>query len=77
MNVHKALSRDNSAPLTTRWRSHKRRERKGSAASQERTWFTSEAAAPDYDLREAVAERFMSMSAAHDRIRTKLLATGR
>ena len=76
MNVGNVLSRHNSIALNPRSRS-KRRARKGSTAPQKKTWFSNENAAPDYNLREVVAERFMLMSAAHDRIRTKLLATGR
>ena len=77
MTLRKALSRNNSAHFNTRWRSHKRRHRKGSTPTLKKTWFPNEGAACDYDLREVVAERFMSMSAAHDRIRAKLLATNR
>jgi hypothetical protein len=76
MNVHNAFDRDKNSGLNGRSRARTSRKRKGSA-SQRRTWFTTGGAAPDYNLRETVAERFMNMSEAHDRIRTKLLATGR
>jgi hypothetical protein len=77
MNVRNAFSRDRSGALNARSRSRKTRERKGSSASRKKTWFTTGGATPDYNLREVVAQRFMSMSEAHDHIRTKLLATGR
>ena len=77
MSIRNALARRSSVTLKTRSRSRKPRERKNSTASKRKTWFTTGDATPDYHLRELVQERFMSMSDAHDRIRTKLLATGR
>jgi len=77
MNVRSAFSRQNVHAVNTRSRPRKRRERKSSTTSQRKTWFTTGDATPDYHLREVVAERFMSMSDAHDRIRTKLLAIDR
>jgi hypothetical protein len=76
MNVRNAFSRARSGALNPRSRARTPRKRNASA-SQRKTWFTTGGATPDYKLREVVAERFMSMSEAHDRIRTKLLATGR
>ena len=77
MNVRNALSRHTRAALNTRSRARKPRERQDSTASQRKRWFTTDGVTTDYSLRKVVAERFMSMSEAHDRIRTKLLATGR
>ena len=76
MNLRNAFSHDRSSILNVRSRARTPRKRKASA-SQRQTWFKSGGASPDYDLREVVAQRFMSMNEAHDRIRTKLLATGR
>jgi len=77
MNARNAFARARSGALNARSRARTPRKRKSSAASQRKTWSTTGGATPDYNLREVVAERFMSMSEAHDRIRTKLLATGR
>lgn len=77
MNASNAFSRQNSGTFNSRPRSRTTRRRNASNASQRKTWFKNGAATPDYDLREVVAQRFMSMNQAHDRIRTKLLATGR
>jgi hypothetical protein len=81
MNVRHALSRQNSVPLNARSRSRSTRPRSArrdaSNASRRKAWLQSGGGTPDYDLREVVAQRFMSMSEAHDRIRTKLLRTGR
>jgi hypothetical protein len=76
MNVRNAFSHARSSTLNVRSRARIPRKRKASA-SQRKTWFTTGGATPDYNLREVVAERFMNMSEAHDRIRTKLLATSR
>jgi len=77
MNVRNAFAREKSGALNLRSRSRTPRKRKESAASQKKTWLPTGGATPDYNLREVVAERFMRMSETHDRIRTKLLATGR
>ena len=78
MNVRNALSRRNSVFLHARSRSRLTRRRTASRDSQKTSdWFKSGGATPDYDLREVVAQRFMSMSKEHDRIRTKLLGSGR
>jgi hypothetical protein len=72
-----AFAREKSGTLNARLRARTPRKRRGSAASPRKTWFKSGGASPDYDLREVVAQRFMSMNEAHDRIRTKLLASSR
>ena len=73
MNVRNAFSRRSSVSLNARSRSRSTRRRKSNPAP-EKIWFKSGGATPDYDLREIVAQRFMSMNQAHDRIRMKLLA---
>jgi hypothetical protein len=73
MNVRNALSRRSSVSLNGRARARSTRRRNTSNASQRKTWFKSGGATPDYDLQEIVAQRFMSMNQAHDRIRMKLL----
>jgi hypothetical protein len=75
MNVRNAFSRRSSVTLNTRARSRSTRRRKASSASPGKSWFKSGGATPDYDLREVVAQRFMSMNEAHDRIRNELLAS--
>jgi hypothetical protein len=79
MNVRHAFSRQNSGTFNTRSRSRSARprstRRNASNASQRKTLLKSGGATPDYDLREVVAQRFMSMNQAHDRIRTELLAS--
>lgn len=77
MNVRNAFSRQNGSMLNTRSRSRSTRRRNRANASPKQTWFKSGGATPDYDLRDVVAARFMSMNQAHDRIRMKLLAAGR
>jgi hypothetical protein len=81
MNVRNAFSRPSSVTLHARARSRSARprstRRNASDAWQRKPWFKSGGATPDYDLREVVAQRFMSMSEAHDRIRTELLANSR
>lgn len=77
MNIRNAFSRENSANFNARSRARTTRRRNASNPSRRKNWFTSAEAMPDHDLREVVAQRFMSMNEAHDRIRTKLLATGR
>jgi hypothetical protein len=77
MNMRHALSRNNSAALNARSRVRTTRRRNAGNASQPKDWFTSGGATPDYDPREVVAQRFMSMNEAHDRIRTELLARSR
>jgi hypothetical protein len=74
MNVRNAVSRYHSGTLKSRSRSRLTRRRSASNASAEKAWFKSSGATSDYDLREVVAQRFMSMNQAHDRIRMKLLA---
>lgn len=76
MNVRNALSRHNSAALNDRSRVHTPR-RRTSISSQSRSWLPAADAVQEPDRREVVAQRFMSMNEAHDRIRTKLLAAGR
>ena len=78
MNVRNAFSRQNVGTLNTRSRPRSTRRRNRSNASPgktwlKKTWLKSGGATPDYDLREVVAQRFMSMNQAHDRIRMKLL----
>jgi len=76
MNVRNALSRHNSAALNDR--SRVRIPRRGTSnRSQSKSWFPPADAVQEPDRREVVAQRFMSMNEAHDRIRTKLLAAGR
>jgi hypothetical protein len=72
MNVRNALSRRSSVSLNARSRSRSTRRRNASNTTAAR--FKSGGATPDYDLREVVAQRFMNMNQAHDRIRMKLLA---
>jgi hypothetical protein len=74
MNVRNAFSRQNGGTLNTRQRSRSTRRRNRSNTSPRKAWLKSEGATPDDDLREVVAQRFMSMNQAHDRIRMKLLA---
>ncbi len=78
MNVRNVFSRHDSVTLNGRSRSRSTRprstHRNASNASPRKTWLKSGGAAPDYDLQEVVAQRFMSMNEAHDRIRMKLLA---
>ena len=76
MHVRNAVSSYLVGSLKTRSRSRSTRRRKAANPPPEKTWFKSGGATPDYDLREVVAQRFMSMNQAHDRIRTKLLRTG-
>lgn len=79
MNVRNAFSRHRSVNVNARSRSRSTRPRStrgnGSNASQRKTLRKSGGATPDYDLRELVAQRFMSMNEAHDRIRNELLAS--
>lgn len=79
MNVRKAYSRQNSGTFNARSRSRSTRprstRRNASNASPRETWLRSGGATPDYELREVVAQRFMSMNQAHDRIRSELLAS--
>jgi len=80
MNVHNAFSRDNSFVLNARSRVRRTRRRNGRVVRGTlpgKTWFTSTDVTPDHELREVVAQRFMNMNEAHDRIRMKLLAAGR
>jgi hypothetical protein len=74
MNVRNASSRRSIVSLNARSRSRSTRRRNASSASQKKTWFESGGATPDDDRREIVAQRFMSMNQAHDRIRMRLLA---
>ena len=74
MNVRNAFSRDNSA-LNTHARVRRTRRRNVPRTSPKKSWVTSVDVTPDHELREVVAQRFMSMNEAHDRIRTKLLAS--
>ena len=74
MNVRSAFSRQNVSTLNIRQRSRSTRRRNRSNASPRKTWLKSGGRTLDYDLREVVAQRFMSMNQAHDRIRMKLLA---
>ena len=76
MNVRNAVSRYQGGTLKSRSRSRLTRRRKPNPPP-EKTWFKSGGATPDYDLREVVAQRFMSMNKAHERIRMKLLAADR
>ena len=76
MNVRNAFSRTHGAALRTRARSRSTLRQNAAKPPPEKTWFKNEGATTDYDLREVVAQRFMSMNQAHDRIRTRLLATG-
>jgi hypothetical protein len=71
MNIVTALFRDNGA-LNTNSRAGSARRRIGSAFGR-KGWFTSEAS--DQDVRDVVAQRFMSMTEAHDRIRTEVLTS--
>jgi hypothetical protein len=75
MNVRNALARDNSSALHAPSRVRRTRRRNVPVTSQRKTWFASAGASPDLELREVVAQRFMSMNQAHDRIRTELLAS--
>ena len=70
MNIA-ALFRDNGA-LNKGSRTGSERRASGSVSGRKR-WFTSEAS--DQDVRDVVAQRFMSMTEAHDRIRTEVLAS--
>lgn len=70
MNIATALFRDNGA-LNTSSRAGSHRGN-GSASGRKR-WFTSQAS--DQAVRDLVAQRFMSMTEAHDRIRTEVLAS--
>jgi hypothetical protein len=78
MNVRNAFSRHSSVSVNARSRSRSTRPRSthrhAANASQRKPWLKSGGATPDYDLREVVAQRFMNMNEAHDRIRMKLLA---
>jgi hypothetical protein len=74
MNVRSAFSRQNVHTLNTRSRPRSTRRRNRSNALPGKTGLKSGGSTPDYDLREVVAARFMSMNQAHDRIRMKLLA---
>ncbi len=75
MNVRNVFSNSNGVTLSPRSSIRTRRQRNTSSAAPTRTWFPSANATPDSELREVVAQRFMSMNEAHDRIRTKLLAS--
>jgi len=75
MNVRNALSRHNSAALNDRSRVHI--PRRSTSRSQRRSWLPAADAVQETDRREVVAQRFMSMNEAHDRIRMKLLTAGR
>lgn len=75
MNVRNAFSRQNSGTFDARSRSRSTRRRHAANASRRKAGLQSGGATPDYDLREVVAQRFMSMNEAHDRIRNELLTS--
>ena len=75
MNVRNALARDNSSTLNGHSRARLSQRRKTRSAALRKTWFTRAEATSDPELRDVVAQRFMSMNEAHDRIRTELLAS--
>ena len=75
MNARNAFSSDNSSALNTRFRVRQTPRRNVRRTSAKKAWFTSADLTPDHEVREVVAERFMSMNEAHDRIRTELLAS--
>ena len=75
MNVRNAFSRDNSFVLNARSRVRRTHRRNVRGTLPGKTWFTSTDVTPDHELREVVAQRFMNMNEAHDRIRTELLAS--
>lgn len=77
MNVRHAFSRANSSALNTRSRIRLTRRHNVRGRSPKKTWVPRADVTPDHELREVVAQRFMSMSEAHDLIRMKLLAAGR
>jgi hypothetical protein len=74
MNGRNALALGNGSTLNARSRARLIQRRKTRAALR-KTWFTRADATPDYELRDVVAQRFMRMNEAHDRIRTQLLAS--
>ena len=69
--MNTALFRENGA-LNTNSRAGSARRGNGSPSGRN-GWFTSEAS--DQDVRDVVAQRFMSMTEAHDRIRTEVLTS--
>ena len=75
MNARNASFRDNSSALNTHFRVRRTRRRNVPRSSAKKAWFTSADLTPDHEVREVVAERFISMNEAHDRIRTELLAS--
>lgn len=75
MNVRNALARDNSPIRNARSRDYTTRRRTTAPGSQKRSWLPAADAVQDNDRREVVAQRFLSMNEAHDRIRTELLAS--
>jgi hypothetical protein len=77
MNVSNTLSRHHSAPLNDGPRLNATSRRGPSIRSQSKSRLQPTDAIQEQDRREVVAQRFMSMNEAHDRIRTRLLAAGR
>jgi hypothetical protein len=77
MNVRNTFSGDNSETLDARSGVHATQRRSTSIGSQRESGLRPVDAIPDQERREVVAQRFLSMNEAHDRIRTKLLASSR
>jgi hypothetical protein len=75
MNGRNAFSLHHSTAFNGQSRARTTRRRKAANAWSGKTWFPGIAAVPDPELREVVAQRFMSMNKAHDRIRAQLLAS--
>jgi hypothetical protein len=75
MNGRNALARDNGSTLNAHSRARLSQRRKTRSAAPRKNWFPRADGTPDPELREVVAQRFMSMNEAHDRIRTELLAS--
>ena len=68
MNVRYAFSRGNSSALNARSRVRRTRRRNVRGTLPGKTWFASTDVTPDHELREVVAQRFMNMNEAHDRV---------
>lgn len=77
MKVHNAFSGDKGATLNASSRVHTPQRRSTSIGSQRKSWLPPANEGQGHDRREVVAQRFLRMDEAHDRIRTKLLAASR
>ncbi len=74
MNMRNIRNAFSGKTLNLRSRARTTRRPTTSRASRRETSLTSANAQPAYDLRE-LAQRFMNMNQAHDRIRMQLLSS--